>query len=99
MLGMNRSVDSGVTTHHEQLRIELRDDGVFYIASPSRQETTAFKLVDSGEAHAVFENREHDYPKRITYRRSGSTLTVRIEGNPGERVAEWHWQRGSLPGD
>lgn len=99
MLGMNRSVDSGVTKHHEQLRIESKDEGVFYIASPSGQETTAFKLVESGKSYAVFENPDHDYPKRISYRRSGSTLTVKIEGDPGERVAEWRWQRSALPSD
>lgn len=99
MLGMNRTVDAGVTKHHEQLRIESKDDGVFYVASPSGQETTAFKLVEGGDSHAVFENLDHDYPKRITYRRTGPTLTVTIEGDPGDRVAEWRWQRSALPTD
>ena len=99
MLGMNRSVDSGVTKHHEQLRIELKDKGVFYVASPIGQETTAFKLVESGKSYGVFENLAHDYPKRISYRRSGPTLTVKIEGDSGERVAEWSWQRSALPSD
>ncbi len=99
MLGINRTVSAGMTVHHEQLRIELRPDGVFYIASPSGQQTTEFKMVERGSAHAVFENPEHDYPKRITYRRSGRSLTVRIEGASGDRVSEWHWQRATLPVD
>lgn len=80
MLGMNRTVVSGVTKHHEQLRIEATSDGIFYVANPARQATTSFKLVDIGESFAVFENPQHDYPKRITYRRTNLTLTVRIEG-------------------
>ena len=96
ILGINRTVSGGVTKQHEQLRIEYRDDGIFYVATPSGQETTQFKLTESGPSHAVFQNLQHDYPKRITYTRKGSTLTVRIQGTPDQRVSEWHWQRSSL---
>lgn len=99
LLGVNRTVVNGTTTHHEQLRIEAKDEGVFYVASPSGQVTTAFKMVDHGPLFSVFENPDHDYPKRITYRRAGRSLTVRIEGGRGDRVSEWTWQRTALPSD
>lgn len=99
MSGINRTVSRGTTKHYEQLRIEVRPDGIFYVASPIGQETTSFKLIEQGKMYVVFENLQHDYPKRITYRCSHRSLTVRIEGDQGERMAEWTWSRTVLPYD
>ena len=97
VLGINRVTSQGFTKHHEQLRIEKRPEGIYFVASPSGQETTAFRLIEQGENYAVFENAAHDYPKRITYRRMGDSLAVRIEGEPGVQVAEWSWRQTILP--
>lgn len=99
MLGLNRTSDGGTTRHHEVLRIEARPDGIYYVASPSGQATTAFEMVEHGRFFAVFENPAHDYPRRITYRRDGQWLTVRIEGENGSKPAEWRWRRSALPAE
>ena len=99
LLGVNRTVVAGRTVHYEQLRLERRKGGIYYVASPLGQKTTAFKLVRQSGRTAVFENPQHDFPKRIIYRRRGRTLHVRIEGKPGGRTAQWTWRRARLPAD
>jgi CubicO group peptidase (beta-lactamase class C family) len=96
MLGVNRTVASGKTVHYEQLRIERRADGIFYVSSPVRQATTEFRLVKSDRMRAVFENPAHDFPKRISYWRDEGGLHARVEGAPGERTAEWLFRRAVL---
>lgn len=81
MIGMSRTVAGGKTREHEFLLIGEREDGVYYIASPSGQKETSFKLVTLADDEAVFENPEHDFPQRIIYRRlSPDSLHARIEG-------------------
>jgi len=99
LLGVNRTVLAGRTVHREQLRLERRPGGIYYVASPLGQKTTAFRLVRLSGHTAVFENLAHDFPKRIIYRRQGRTLHVRIEGKPGGRTAQWKWRRARLPAD
>jgi hypothetical protein len=90
MLGMSRLVSQGRTVFFEYLRIEARPDGLYYIAHPKARPGVEFKLVRCSEREALFENPEHDHPKRILYRReSADRLTARIEGDEGGKaVAE-----------
>jgi hypothetical protein len=62
----------------EALRVEAREGGVFYVAQPEGEGTTAFRLTRCGESEAVFENPAHDFPSRITYRRRGSDGLVAV---------------------
>lgn len=82
MLGVNRIVSGGRTVAFEYMRIAVNKDGIVeFIASPSGQETARFKLVSVNETEVVFENPEHDFPTRITYRLlSEGSLLGRIEG-------------------
>lgn len=90
MLGMSRFVSQGRTVFFEYLRIEARPDGLYYIAHPKARPGVEFKLVRCSEREALFENPEHDHPKRILYRReSADRLTARVEGDEGGKaVAE-----------
>ena len=84
MLGMSRTTRNDSLVEFEQVRIESRPTGVFYVASPSRQATTEFKATSIAESGIVFENPEHDFPKKITYRRQGAdSLVASIEGPRG----------------
>lgn len=87
MLGMSRTVADGTTREFEFLRIVERADGVFYVAHPgARSPGTEFKLTRSGDGEAVFENPQHDFPKRITYRRGADgTLTAVVDGGEGTK--------------
>lgn len=89
MIGGSRTVQDGRTVSWEHLRIEFEDDDIRYVAHPSNQAETTFRLTDSGETYAVFENPEHDFPIRIRYTLVENDLTVRIEGREADQSAEW----------
>jgi hypothetical protein len=96
MLGLNRTsrADGEGRAQFEYLRIEARESGPVYVASPSGKGATPFALMLGGDDHAVFENPEHDFPKILEYRLEDGKLHVAISGDePGpswtfERVAE-----------
>jgi hypothetical protein len=64
----------------ETLSIEIRDGAIHYIAkTPQNSVPVAFRLVELRDDGFAFENRTHDFPKRIDYRRDGEHgLVVRI---------------------
>jgi len=82
MLGMSRTVRDGATVAFEFLRITEDEDGtIVLVALPSGQQSTMFALVSQSDNEVVFENREHDFPQRVIYRRMpGNLLVGRIEG-------------------
>lgn len=87
MMGLSRTVSGGRTVGFEYLRIETRPDGIFYVAHPrAKSPGTDFKLVRLQGREAVFENPQHDFPKRIIYRSDADgSLTARVEGNGTEK--------------
>lgn len=81
MIGAGRTVKNGKTTDYEFLRIEQREDAIYYIAKPrANAQETAFKLKTWSANDFVFENLEHDFPQRILYKVNGNSLAARIEG-------------------
>lgn len=87
LIGMSRTVRGGKTVEFEFIRIVTTDSGIDYIAKPSsNKEETAFKLVKSSAAEAVFENLAHDFPQRIIYRSQPDGLFARIEGTQNGKV-------------
>jgi hypothetical protein len=95
MLGVHRDTESGELAFFEYLRIEEREGKIVYLASPKGGAPTRFTLTRLDEAHAVFENPEHDFPQRIIYHLRDGVMTSRIEGTlDGElRSSEWKWSR------
>ena len=86
MVGINRDPAGSGMPFFEYLRIEARDDGIYYIASPRGGGTTEFRLTEASEMRAVFENPEHDFPQKIVYTRDGDRLEAEVGG---ERDGEW----------
>jgi len=84
MLGMARNVQGGQVREYEFTLLRQEPNGdIFYVASPSRQTETSFKLTSLRNGEAVFENPEHDFPKRVIYaRQADGSLLAAIEG-PG----------------
>ena len=68
----------------EEIRILENDDGIFYEANVEDQnqgEPVLFKLIISEEYKVIFENKEHDFPQRITYELiDNNKLIATIEG-------------------
>jgi uncharacterized protein DUF6265 len=87
MLGMSRTIAGGRTVEFEYLRLEQRATGIFYVAHPkARCPGTDFKLKRLSGQEAVFENPEHDFPKRIIYRKhSDGSLTAIVDGGEGTK--------------
>ncbi len=95
MMGVSRTVAGDKTVEFEYLRIEQRADGVYYVAHPkARCPGTDFKLTKASATEAVFENPQHDFPKRIIYRKTGEDgLTASIDGGEGSRAMSFPFQR------
>ena len=95
MMGMSRTVAGEKTVEFEYLRIEQRDDGIYYVAHPkARCPGTDFKLTRVSASEVVFENPEHDFPKRIIYRKTAEdALTASIDGGEGTKSMSFAFKR------
>jgi hypothetical protein len=88
---------SGEGEQHETLRIESEAGEIRYVASPSSQARTEFVLTSIAADRAVFENPQHDFPKRIEYTREGDRMVARISGDPGQPEVEFRFTRVAGP--
>ena len=85
LLGMSRTVRDGKTKFFEFVRIEERGDSLVYVAQPQGAAPTDFRCVRLAADEVVFENLQHDFPKRIIYRKTGAdSLLARVEGDGSE---------------
>ena len=87
MIGMGRTVAGNKTVEFEFLRIEQRGDDVYYVANLNANcPQTDFKLTRLSDQEAVFENPEHDYPKRVIYRKNAAgSLVASIDAGEGTK--------------
>ena len=84
MIGAGRTVVAAQARAFEHLRIRGTAEGIVYTAIPSGQTETDFTSTSITTDGFVVENPDHDFPTRITYRRSGDdAFTARVEG-PGD---------------
>ncbi|HEU4710546.1 MAG TPA: DUF6265 family protein [Pyrinomonadaceae bacterium] len=94
MMGVSRTIAGDKTVEFEYLRIEQRADGVYYVAHPkARCPGTDFKLTRASATEAVFENPQHDFPKRIIYRKTDDGLTASIDGGEGSKAMSFPFKR------
>ena len=95
MLGTSRTVAGGKMLEFEYLRIVEQEDGIYYIAHPgARTPRTRFKLTRVTADQVVFENPQHDFPKRITYSRgTGGSLTATVDGGEGTSGPTFRFRR------
>lgn len=82
-IGVGRTVKAGKTTAFEFLRIESDAGTAVYVAQPQGRPPTTFRLTAVGADWVRFENPQHDFPKRVEYRRTDSGLHAEIAG-PGK---------------
>jgi hypothetical protein len=96
MVGMSRTVRGEALVELEQVRIETRGTGMFYVASPLRQATAEFKAAAVSADSITFENPAHDFPSKISYRKLGAdSLVASIAGQRGgsTRRIEYPYRR------
>jgi hypothetical protein len=84
MMGMARNVRGGKVLEYEFTLLRQEPNGdIVYVANPSKQSETVFRLTSLANGIAVFENPEHDFPKKVIYARQvDGNLLAAIEG-PG----------------
>ncbi len=72
------------TTISEELKIELKDNEIFYVAQVKNQNDNKpikFLLIENEPTHLIFENKLHDFPQRIKYFFIGEReIKVVVEG-------------------
>ena len=78
MMGVSRTVVNGKTTEWEFLIIREGTKGLEYVAKPSSQPEATFTSTSVTATEVVFENPAHDFPKKIFYRRDGTTLNAAV---------------------
>jgi hypothetical protein len=94
MMGVSRTIAGDKTVEFEYLRIEQREDGVYYVAHPkARCPGTDFKLTRASATEAVFENPQHDFPKRIIYRKTVDGLTASIDAGEGTKAMSFVFKK------
>ena len=94
MMGVSRTVAGDKTVEFEYLRIEQRADGIYYVAHPkARCPGTDFKLTRASATEAVFENPQHDFPKRVIYRKTDDGLTASIDGGEGSKSVSFVFKK------
>lgn len=91
MLGASRSGQKETLGFFEHMRIELSTTGVQFCALPRGNSGTCFPAVTSSASEIVFENRSHDYPTRIVYRREAGGISAEVSGPDGARRQSWRF--------
>lgn len=97
MLGMSRTVRGGKTVQFEFMRLQLGESGKLeFVALPSGQAETTFKLSDSGKNSASFQAPDHDFPEQVSYQElAEGRMQARIEGTAGgkARIIDFNFKR------
>lgn len=93
IVGRSSFRENNEVVGNETTTIAVTDEGTTLTPTVQGQASVPFTLLPSTHAQTLtFENREHDFPQRIIYRREGAgTLVARIEGMSSgtDHYIEW----------
>ena len=98
MLGTARVVSGGKTVFTEFVEVREKPEGlVMTVALGIGKPSTSFTRIPAGAGEVVFENKAHDFPQRVFYRRCGADLCAGIEGvmNGKAEREEWRYRRAT----
>lgn len=91
LIGANLSWN-GKRASHEFFRVAPDATGTpTFFAQPGGRPPVAFPAREIGGQRVVFENRAHDYPQRVIYRREGQRLHARVEGMVAGKLEAEEW--------
>jgi len=95
MAGVGQTNRPGKAPYIEFTKISAEPAGATFSAMLPGQRPTPFVLLPGKDGEAVFENKGHDFPQRVIYRRCGKELCARIEGMVDGRLNynEWRYRR------
>jgi hypothetical protein len=81
MLGVGVTTQGDAAKSFEFFRIAKTPVGLSYFASPNAAPPTEFRAIEVCADKVVFENKAHDFPQRVIYRKNADgTISARIEG-------------------
>jgi hypothetical protein len=89
MLGTGLSGKGLEVTSFEFMRIQ----GATFWGSPKGKPPVPFRIVEMERNFVAFENREHDYPTRISYRLEGKMMVATTSGPGGSNLQTWRYRR------
>jgi hypothetical protein len=96
MAGAGQTNAAGRPARVEHMKITAEPAGATFTAVLPGQPPTPFVLKPgSPDGEAVFENKAHDFPQRVIYRRCGEDLCARIEGlvRGQDAAQDWRYRR------
>jgi len=95
LLGAHRDSRDGRLAGFEYFRVVEDGPDLVYHTQPGGRPSVAFRAASAAGNVVHFVNANHDFPKRITYRRIDSdTLFARIDdGSDTGKAMEWTWRR------
>ena len=95
MGGVGQTSRPGKPPLIEFMKITAEPAGATFTAVLPGQPPTPFVLLPGKDGEAMFENKAHDFPQRVFYRRCGEDLCAGIEGEvKGElKRQEWRYTR------
>ena len=97
MLATGRTVKTGKLVEFEFLRIEQRGDSLVYLAQPGGQPPTEFPLESMTPTEVVFANLQHDFPKRIRYKKNADgSVTARVEDETGKKGQDFPYKSSTV---
>lgn len=80
--GLGTTLNGRDTVFIEKLKLLVRDDTIYYVADiAENSEPVYFKLTMLTADSFVCENPQHDFPKKIAYRREGRGMKATVSGN------------------
>ncbi|KAA8485375.1 hypothetical protein BDE36_2079 [Arcticibacter tournemirensis] len=82
MKGQGETIKGTDTIFVEKLELLIKDKHIFYVVDGlDNQEPTHFKITEISDDSFVCENKEHDFPKKIAYKRTDQGMTATISGD------------------
>jgi len=92
LAGTGETARPGRPLHVERMTITAETAGATFTATLPGQAPTPFVARPGAPGETVFENKAHDFPQRIAYRRCGPDLCARIEGEIGGKLQSQAWR-------
>lgn len=95
MGGVGQTNRPGKRPFVEFMKISAEPEGLTFTAIVPGQPPTPFVKQPGPEGEATFENKTHDFPQRVIYRRCDADLCARIEGTVGGKLQfqDWRYRR------
>ncbi len=88
LVGRGYKIKDGAEKLSENLEIKCIEGKIYYLATVPDQndgKTVRFALTSSSESEFTFENPEHDFPKKLIYKKNSPTeMFVQVLGEGGK---------------